>query len=69
MKDSFVMTDKIVTVDKSMLGERIGILTEKDMKEVSEKLKMMAITDIVLAVVLISFTRKARKKEIYTSPS
>lgn len=41
IRDSFIMTDKIVTVDKSMLGERIGIMTEKDMKEVSEKLKMI----------------------------
>lgn len=38
-KDSYVMTDKIVTVEKSMLGERIGRLSEEDMKAVSEQLR------------------------------
>ena len=44
-KDSYVMTDKIVTVDKSLLGEKIGSLTEKDMEAVSVQLK--AILDLV----------------------
>ena len=38
-KDSFVMTDKIVTVDKSILGESIGYLSEKEMESVSLQLK------------------------------
>lgn len=38
-KDSYVMTDKIVTVDRAMLGERIGCLSEENMKAVSEKLR------------------------------
>ncbi len=38
-KDSYVMTDKIVTVDKSLLGESIGRLSSKDMHAVSEQLK------------------------------
>ena len=41
MKDSYVMTDKIVTVDKDALGIRIGILSEKDMKAVSEQLAII----------------------------
>jgi len=41
IKESYVMTDKIVTVDKSILGERIGVLTVKDMKAVSEQLKIV----------------------------
>ena len=40
-KDSYVMTDKIVTVDKSLLGEKIGSLTEEDMKAVSAQLKII----------------------------
>ena len=40
-KTSFVMTDKIVTVDKSMLGKRIGVLSGEDMIAVSEQLKIM----------------------------
>lgn len=39
IKDSYVMTDKIVTVEKTILGEKIGYLSEKDMKSVSEQLK------------------------------
>ena len=39
LKESYVMTDKIVTVDKNLLGERIGVLSEKNMKEISEQLK------------------------------
>ena len=40
-KDSYVMTDKIVTIDKSMLGESIGYLSEKDMKAISKQLKVI----------------------------
>lgn len=40
-KDSYVMTDKIVTVDKSMLGERIGRLSEVNMREISKQLKVI----------------------------
>jgi mRNA-degrading endonuclease toxin of MazEF toxin-antitoxin module len=32
------MTDKIVTVDKKILGECIGMLSDDDMKAVSEQL-------------------------------
>ena len=39
VKDSYVMTDKIVTVDKSMLGDLLGTLSAKDMKSVSAQLK------------------------------
>lgn len=38
-KDSYVMTDKIVTVDKAILGELIGYLTDDEMKMISEQLK------------------------------
>ena len=38
-KDSYVMTDKIVTVDKSILGESIGQLSDTDMKTISVQLK------------------------------
>ena len=39
LQNSYVMTDKIVTVDKAQLGERIGFLSAKDMKSVSEQMK------------------------------
>ena len=38
-KVSYVMTDKIVTVDKSMLGKRVGVLSDDDMLAVSEQLR------------------------------
>ena len=38
-KESYVMTDKIVTVDKNMLGEQIGILSEQEMALVSKQLR------------------------------
>ncbi len=41
MKDSYVMTDKIVTVDKSALGIRIGMLSEKEMKAISKQLEII----------------------------
>lgn len=37
-KQSFAMTDKIVTVDKSLLGERIGCIDAEKMKEISIQL-------------------------------
>ena len=36
---SYVMTDKIVTVDKNMLGKRVGVLSDENMSAVSEQLK------------------------------
>lgn len=35
---SYVMTDKIVTVDRAMLGERIGALDSQIMEAISAKL-------------------------------
>ena len=40
-KESFVMTDKIVTVEKSLLGKRIGMLSDEDMAAISEQLKII----------------------------
>ena len=40
-KSSYIMTDKIVTVDKSLLGERIGCLSDDNMKSVSQKLRIV----------------------------
>ena len=40
-RESYVMTDKIVTVDKKMLGERVGILSEEEMKQVSSQLMIV----------------------------
>ena len=37
-KPSYVMTEKIVTVDKQLLGKRVGILGKDDMAEVSRQL-------------------------------
>lgn len=41
IKDSYVMTDKIVTVDKKILGERIGALSQAEMKSISEQLMII----------------------------
>ena len=38
-KVSYVMTDKIVPVDKSMLDKRVGVLSDDDMLAVSEQLR------------------------------
>ena len=35
------MTDKIVTVDKKMLGKRVGALSDEDMIAISEQLKII----------------------------
>ena len=40
-KKSFVMTDKIVTVDKKMLGKCVGVLSDENMTAVSEQLKII----------------------------
>ena len=40
-KKSYVMTDKIVTVDKNMLGNRVGVLSDEDMVAISEQLKII----------------------------
>jgi mRNA interferase MazF len=37
-KTTFVMTEKIVTVNKELLGEYVGTLTEKQMHEISKQL-------------------------------
>ena len=39
LKDSFVMTDKKVTVNKALLGERVGRLSDEDMVAVSDQLR------------------------------
>ena len=41
LRDSYVMTDKIVTVDKSALSEAIGKLSDRDMTAVSEQLRIV----------------------------
>lgn len=41
LKKSYVMTDKMVTVDSSLLGDRIGILSEEEMKNISKQLKII----------------------------
>jgi len=40
-KRSWVMTDKLVTVSRHMLGERIGRLSDEDMFAVSEQLRII----------------------------
>jgi mRNA interferase MazF len=37
-KTSYVMTEKIITVAKNMLGERIGSLSNAEMRLISGKL-------------------------------
>lgn len=37
-KISYVMTEKLITVDKKMLGEKIGVLTREQMIEISKQL-------------------------------
>jgi mRNA interferase MazF len=37
-KTSFVMTDKLITVDKKLLGAKAGNLTEEQMIEISRQL-------------------------------
>lgn len=41
-RKSYVMADKIVTVDKHMLGKRIGMLSNREMESVSK-----ALTDVL----------------------
>lgn len=40
-RDSFVMTEKIVTVDKALLGKKIGFLDELTMKEIRNQLAFL----------------------------
>jgi mRNA interferase MazF len=37
-KDSYIMTEKIVTIDKKELGEKVGVLTGEQMRSVSTQL-------------------------------
>jgi mRNA interferase MazF len=37
-KDSFVMTEKLITIDKKELGVKIGVLTETQMHQISRQL-------------------------------
>ena len=37
-KDSYVMTEKIITVDKRELGERVGKLTANQMRDIANQL-------------------------------
>jgi len=41
VSNSYVMTDKIVTVDKNLLGDCIGILSESEMAAVSQQLRVI----------------------------
>lgn len=38
-KTSFVMTEKLVSVDKALLGEHIGEVSSKKLNEISEQLR------------------------------
>ncbi len=40
-KTSFIMTDKIVTVDRSLLGKCIGVLDEEMMQQVTQRLSLV----------------------------
>lgn len=40
-KASYVMTEKIASVSRAMLGRRIGMLEEEVMREVSEKVAVV----------------------------
>ena len=42
-KPSFVMTDKIITIAKSELGDLIGVLTDEQMHEISRQLAMLLV--------------------------
>jgi mRNA interferase MazF len=37
-KDSFVMTEKLITIDKKEFGEKIGVLTDEQMHRISRQL-------------------------------
>jgi mRNA interferase MazF len=37
-KDSFVMTEKLIAIDKKELGEKIGVLTYEQMRQISRQL-------------------------------
>ena len=38
VKDSYLMTEKIITVDKREIGDKIGVLTDEQMRLVSTQL-------------------------------
>ena len=40
-RDSYIMTEKIITVDKRELGEKIGILNQDQLDEISHQLKVV----------------------------
>jgi len=40
-KDSYIMTDKIITVDKRELGEKIGVLSDTQMKTIANQLAII----------------------------
>ncbi len=40
-KPSYIMTDKVVTVDRALLGQRIGMLSDEDMTAVSSQLMVL----------------------------
>jgi len=45
-KDSFVMTEKIVTVAKSEMGKQIGALTDVEMRSITDNLaRVLGITE------------------------
>jgi mRNA interferase MazF len=37
-KDSFVMTEKLIAINKKELGEKIGVLTDEQMRQISRQL-------------------------------
>jgi mRNA interferase MazF len=37
-KDSYIMTEKLITIDKNELGEKIGNLTDEQMRLISSQL-------------------------------
>ncbi|MDR0389617.1 MAG: type II toxin-antitoxin system PemK/MazF family toxin [Spirochaetaceae bacterium] len=37
-RDSFVMTEKLITIDKKELGEKKGVLTSDQMRQISRQL-------------------------------
>ncbi|MBQ9058347.1 MAG: type II toxin-antitoxin system PemK/MazF family toxin [Atopobiaceae bacterium] len=38
-KDSYIMTEKIITVNKDMLGNCIGVLSDEEMNAISNQLR------------------------------
>jgi mRNA interferase MazF len=42
-KDSFVMTEKLITIDKKELGEKIGVLNDDQMRQISSALAKLLV--------------------------